>query len=281
MEVLVGLLVAAGFGVSDFLGGVAGKKDPPLDVALLSLPFGLAGPLIALAFDPCPPRLIPILWGGLAGAGAGIGMTLLYSGLARGAMVTVAPLSAISSAILPVAVGLGEGQPLPLYPGVGIVVAILAVAALSYHGANMTHWVLALESGVAFGVVFIALYQAGWKDSTWPLIATQVGSAIVLLGWRGLPLFACDSAFAKNGSARITLRNAWSIAGLIGVVLGATYVAYLRGTNLGSLAVISVLAAMAPSVTLLCSRVLLRERMTRIQLVGLVLAGGAVALLSL
>lgn len=65
-----------------------------------------------------------------------------------------------------------------------------------------------------------------------------------------------------------------------GVLSGVANLLFLASTGRGELAIVAVLSAMYPAVTVVLARVFLAERWTRLQLVGLILAGGAVVLVT-
>jgi uncharacterized membrane protein len=64
------------------------------------------------------------------------------------------------------------------------------------------------------------------------------------------------------------------------VLSGAANLLFLAATGAGELAVVAVLTALYPAVTIVLARWLLDERWTRPQAVGLVVAGCAAALIS-
>ena len=65
---------------------------------------------------------------------------------------------------------------------------------------------------------------------------------------------------------------------LAGVIGGIAALCYLSAAGLGQLAIIAVLASMYPAVTVLLARILLGEKWTRLQALGLILSGLAVVL---
>lgn len=75
-------------------------------------------------------------------------------------------------------------------------------------------------------------------------------------------------------------RRAVVPAVIAAVVGGLAGLAYLAATGLGQLAVIAVLAAMYPAVTVLLARILLGERWSRRQAAGMIIAGIAVLVIA-
>ena len=98
------------WGLGDFAGGKAAQRAAALPVAWLakvvSLPL-LAAYLVG-SYVPISPSSFG--WGALAGVFGMVGMVLFYQALAQGAMTVVAPVTAVTSAAIPVIVGLASGE---------------------------------------------------------------------------------------------------------------------------------------------------------------------------
>lgn len=123
----------------------------------------------------------------------------------------------------------------------------------------------------------MALSRAGSGDGLWPSAASAVASTLLILGFilarrphpaegsPGIPSPATSMAPAT----RLTAVAA-------GLSAGAASTLYLLATRQGLLVVVAVLAALYPAVTVLLARAVLHERSSRGQVVGLVMAAGAV-----
>ncbi len=95
-----------------------------MSVLALAFPVGLVlVSLLSLALRESADRA-QLVWGGASGISSALGLTLLYAGLALGPMNVVAPVSAVTSAVVPVAAGLAMGErPGPIVlVGVGLTV---------------------------------------------------------------------------------------------------------------------------------------------------------------
>ena len=107
MEIVLGALVALGYGSGDFLGGIAAKRLPTVTVLLVSQAVGLAAAfLLVVALRDAAPEPHIFLLSAAAGVFGIIALGLLFRGLAVGRMSIVAPLSAIGGGVLPVAWGI-------------------------------------------------------------------------------------------------------------------------------------------------------------------------------
>jgi drug/metabolite transporter (DMT)-like permease len=122
---------------------------------------------------------------------------MLYRGLAIGTMALVAPVTGIVAALVPVAVGLGLGERPGLLQLLGIAAALAAVAMLSAAkplvGVRLqrTALLLAAGSGIGFGLFYIALSRASESAGMWPLVAARGASVsafiLVSVAARRLP----------------------------------------------------------------------------------------------
>jgi uncharacterized membrane protein len=272
--VVLGLLAALAYGSSDFVAGVGGRRSSAGRVTLIAQPFGLVAAAVALAlFHGAGPSPSALLWGALSGVGSGIGTISLYQGLAVGRMGVVAPLSAVLTAALPAVVGLATGERLSAVASVGLGLAVPAVALVARQphrdegpGSGARFGVLA---GCGFALLFIALDRAGTQAGAWPLLPGQAVAVVVVLP---VALRILDPAARWRRAAAPGV-----VAGGLG---GAANLLFLAATGAGELAVVAVLTALYPAVTILLARGVLGERWTRSQAAGLIAAGIAVGLIS-
>ncbi|RYZ24717.1 MAG: EamA/RhaT family transporter, partial [Propionibacteriaceae bacterium] len=98
------------WGVGDFSGGKATQRAGALPVVWLSKLVSL--PLLALYLVLLPTRadLGGLAWGALAGVFGAVGVVVFYRALSAGAMTVVAPVASVTSAAIPVVVGLASGE---------------------------------------------------------------------------------------------------------------------------------------------------------------------------
>jgi uncharacterized membrane protein len=273
--VVLGLLAAVCYGVSDFAAGVGGRRASSEAVAILSQPIGLLSALVAVVvMSPDAPTSSALLWGAASGVGSGVGTLALYRGLTVGRMSVVAPLSAVLAAALPAVVGIATGDSLSPLRFSGLILALPGIALVSRQVSGpevATHSGVAegLLAGLGFAVLFIALARAGTSNGAWPLVPAQ-GLAVVTVIIAGLAL----------GSPGGTWGRAWAPAVVTGVLGGGANIAYLASTGAGQLSVVAVLTSLYPAVTILLARGLLHEHWGRAQVVGLCLSAVAVGLIS-
>src|SRR5215471_2068233 len=258
------LAAAALFGSADFLGGVAARRVRASSVLLISTPAGVVIILAAALLSGAPFQAGGLGWALAAGAVGGAGMIILYGGLAAGPMSVVAPVSALASTVVPVAAALamGERASAAVYAGAGPARFRVAARGLGYGAA----------SGLAFGVFFLFIRNAGTSGVLWPVCLARVAGTVVILAaaaWLG-------TRPPGPGAGRWVLPAA---AGA-GILDATANVCYLLAARAGLFGIAVVITSLYPGITVLLARVTLGERMQTVQRVGLVLAAAGVAMVT-
>lgn len=267
------------WGVGDFSGGKAAQSASAPTVVwlskLVSVPVLAAYVIVLWA----PPQAGALAWGGVAGAFGVVGMITFYRALAAGAMTVVAPVAAVTTAVVPVAVGLAGGERPPAIQLGGVLCALVAIALVSLAPPRPGEAVvvtrallgLAFASGLAFALFFVFLARAGQAGAAglWPIVGSQ--SSALLLG--GLFLVVTRPGGWPRG---VGLR--WAIAA--GVIDMSANALYLLATREGDLSLVAPLGALYPVSTVVLAVIIDRERLRPIQAAGLVLALAALVLVS-
>lgn len=127
-----------------------------------------------------------------------------------------------------------------------------------------------LVAGAGFGVLFIGLNRAGSGSDLWPAVIAQV-AGLAFVGLIGV----------ARGQFRLPARRASWLAVLTGVIGAAGTLCFFVATHEGLLAVTAVITSLYPASTIVLARLLLGERITRIRIVGLALAGASVGLIAI
>jgi drug/metabolite transporter (DMT)-like permease len=182
-------------------------------------------------------------------------------------MAVVAPVTASCAVAIPVAADLLAGAQPGMRVGAGIVLAIVAVVFLSQARTTGTSAVrhrglppglgLALVAGAAIGFFFLLLARAG-DAGLWPLVSARVVS-VALFG----------AAAVVTGTRLVMERRPLTMAvggGALDMVANALY---LIATRDGELSAVVTLASLYPASTVLLARVVLAERLTVLQMVGI------------
>lgn len=274
MAVQFALPAAVSYGVADFAGGLATRRTSSTLVVIAVAQFaGVATLLPALMLLPGRPSAAAAAIGTLAGLAGSAGLVLYFRGLARGPMGVVAPVSALTSAGLPLLVGVTAGESAgPLTAG-GVVVALLAVAlataGTAQDRAAAGGVLLAIGSGTGFGLFFVALDASPADSGLWPLLAAKAASVVV---------FAPLVLARRNPDESVWMR--WGLIVLSGAADMVANILFLLATRHGSLSVSGVVVSLYPVVVVVLARFVLRERLTWLQATSVALALTASALLS-
>ncbi|WP_448811115.1 EamA family transporter [Agromyces bauzanensis] len=292
------------FGASDFLGGLASKRVNPMLATAIAAVTGLALLLVAAPFLGGAWTAHDVLWGVLSGVAGAAAISLLYAALAIGPMSILSPLTAVVSAVVPMAWGLlVSGERLaPLgYWALGLaLVAVVLVGFVPERGAvrpSLRGIAMAVGSGLAIGTFFITIDQTSDASGVIPLILNRGVSAVILFTVLGVLAVAgmgrrrraaaVDERMprASLGAAvappRVDTAGGIRLAVACGLVDVTANVLLLFGIRAGDLSVAAVLGAMYPAGTILLAALVLRERIAPVQWAGLALALAAAGMLAL
>lgn len=280
---------AAGFGVSDFVGGIASRRVAALRVVLVSYPVALVL-LTCLSFVVGGHVSTPaIVWGALCGVSQGLGVWWFYAALGAGPISVVSPLTAILVVALPVSVGVALGERPSLLACLGIGLALIAVVMVSREVADeplargeskaaedstphrftrKVAW-LTLGAGLAFGLNFVLIDQAPVDARLWPLVFARISASVLVL-----------VIAAVSGNLALPSGVPMRLALTAGVLDTIANVAMLLALQASMLSLASVLMSLYPAVTVVLALVVLKEKVTRWQAVGMVLAVASVGLIA-
>lgn len=278
MEILLGALVALGWGSGDFLGGIAAKRIPTVTVLLVSQAVGLAAAfLLVVALRDAVPDPHIFLLSAAAGVVGIAALGMLFRGLAVGRMSIVAPLSAIGGGVLPVAWGLVRGERPSALALVGVGLALVAAAVVG-RGAEQDparsisprmELALGVGAGIGFGVVFILLSEASSGSGMWPIFIARCTS---------VPVLAVIAA-TVGVSPRIARADLAPVAGAGLFDVGANALVLLA-VRRGLVSLVAPVASLYPATTVLLARAVLHERIGRQRLGGLALGILGLALIA-
>jgi drug/metabolite transporter (DMT)-like permease len=265
------------WGVSDFLGGVQARRVALLWVVLVSQGAGLCLVIVVVAARGVgPPDLVRLLPAIAAGIGGVAALAAFYRALAIGTMSIVAPISATGVAV-PVIVGVAGGDRPGALQVAGIVAAVVGVvlasrendAGLEQRQVARASLSLALVAAVGFGSYFVGIRASARADVLWTLFVSRGGGVAVL-----------TAAAVLGGGAGGFSREAILPLTLMGILdLSATGL-YAIATRHGLLSVVAVAASLYPLATVVLARVVLGERVRRVQEFGIAAALAGVLMIA-
>jgi drug/metabolite transporter (DMT)-like permease len=279
---MVGLALGLGsslcWGVSDFVGGLQSRRQRLLAVMLTSQAVSLVvlGVILAIA-RPSPPaigRLVPAMIAGVAGI---VALTAFYRALSIGTMSIVAPIAA-TGVVVPVVVGIAQGERPATLQLAGIAAAVVGVVLASreqdtappgVRSPARTSVLLALVAAAGFGTFFVTLRSSARASLLWALVTARGVDVLVLL-----------AVVALTRPARVRGRGALVAVSAVGLLDLAANGFYAVATKHGLLSVVSVASSLYPLATVVLARVILGERVRRVQELGVVAALAGVVLIA-
>jgi drug/metabolite transporter (DMT)-like permease len=300
MGILLGLLTALTWGSSDFVGRFAARRVGPLRTSLYMQLTGLLLLTIFLRWIGGWGHLLdgsgwqPWAWGALAGVVNGISTLALYRSFQVGKLAVVAPISASYPALtVLIAVLTGEHLSMIRAGGVaailiGVVVVVRGEADSAGSAANPSESNLeskngrqpasgvgaALIAAVGFGVLFWllgnrAVPRVGFAATVWLIRLTcSVFTGLAVL------IMKQPISLPRKDPAVIWLLS-------MGFLDTSAFVLNNLGMRLEQVSVVSVLASLYGAVTVLLSALVLRERMSGWQWLGIFAIFAGIALISL
>jgi len=305
--VILGLTGAFVYGAADFFGGIAARRISALKVTAIGAASGLVLLLLLLPLTGGTWSVQAVTLGALTGISGALAISLLYACLAIGPMSILSPLTAVISAMVPLTAGVLRGDRLPPLGYLALALALLAVVLVGFVPdrkavrPSAKALAMAVGAGALIGVFLIVIDLTPSDSGVVPLIANRTVNATVMFSTIGvLALLAsrrrrradaaasarADAAGPGPASASTPGRLArWSPGlrlAIVGGTLDATAnVLILLGLRAGDLSIMAVLTAMYPAGTIILAAVLLKERITPTQGIGLVLALAAAGMLAL
>jgi len=283
LSVGLGLVAATTWGGSDYAGGIGTRRWPAL-LVVASGHLVTLGVLLLVCFAgglPVPPRteFLEAALGGLEGS---LALALFYRALAMGAMGLTAALTGLLTALVPVLYGLwSEGFPAPLAI-VGLMLGVVAIWLIAHsprldktrHGTPPLALILGALSGVGFGVQLILFKLASSGGVLWALTSARIGGVFAL---GALLLFA----WPRNQLGGRIGKGFWGVGIIAGVLDTVGNLGYTVAAHTGRLDLAAIISSLYPGFTILLAAMLLRERPSRRQTVGMAVALASVVLLSL
>ncbi len=283
MAVVYVLINAVFIAASNVLGGVGARRLPlPIVVAI-------AGPTtIVLAFIIAPlmpgTPSWPGFWVGfVAGVMGGTGLPIAYRAFAIGPVGIAGAVLAVMGTILLTLVGVLTGDPITPLRAAGLVLCILAILLVTYRPPvdgqrpSLRGPLLAVIAAILFTGFIVTINTTPTADGLWPLVGARIGIttvAMLILGWM------LYREGARTVTAHFRGRHVLiPIAAGTFDILGNLFL--ILALQVGDLVLLAILAPAAPVFTAIIGRVFLRELMTRSQILGLVVASGALVLAAL
>ncbi len=281
LAALFGLSGAIVYGAADFFGGLSSRRVGAVRAAALAALAGLAVLVLALPLLGARWSGDALVFGALSGVAGAVALSLLYACLAIGPMSVLAPITALVSAVVPMGWGFLRGERVGPLGSIGLAAALVAVVLVALvpertaARATPRGVAMAIGSGSMIGVFLVLLDAAPDDSGIVPLLANRSANALLMSAAVGALVLA-----QRRAPLRDARRGVW-LALLCGALDAVANALLLAGVRTGELTVVSVLTALYPAGTIVLAALVLGERISRVQAIGLMLALAAAVLLAL
>ncbi|MGB8858623.1 MAG: DMT family transporter [Ilumatobacteraceae bacterium] len=275
MVVFLALVAALVSGSADYLGGRASSTHSALHVGFVSQATNLLTlPLFALLIGWHRLHHGDVVLGLAGGVCGGAAYVVFFRALAAGRMSVVAPLAALTTALVPVTADLLAGVSLPGGRWAGVALALVAIPALAFRRdegvGSMTlrgEVASALVAGAGFAGFFMAIGHTSTDSGQWPVVFAAAGGTVTV----GL---ACAS------QGVVVRRRPPRLAVISGVCMAASGLAINHALQVGPIAVATVLGSLYPLATTALANRFDHEPIGRINLLGVALAVAGASLIA-
>jgi drug/metabolite transporter (DMT)-like permease len=271
------LVASLAWGFGDFIGGSKSRVLPVLAVLVCSQTVGfLCIAVVALIAQEPMPDGHHLAFAALSAVAGTAGLACFFRAIAIGKMSLVVPIASLAG-VVPVVVGIATGdRPSPIQLA-GMLIALTGAVLASREpdddgrgGAKLAAGlVLAAASAFAWGWFFLALDVASDGGAVWASLVNRTTSLTLLLA----------AALVLRPPLRAARPHMPALALSGGLDVSAN-VLFAAATTKGLVSLVSVAGSLYPVVTVLLARVVLNERVNRVQELGAAAALGGVILIA-
>ena len=264
VSAVLALLSSVLWGASDFVGGMLSKRLPAITVVASSQ---LVGLLTMTVFVLAGHPLRGTAWvayavpAGLVGS---LALCAFYVALSSGTMGVVAPIAATGAAV-PALLGVAFGDQPSAVVWAGMVVAVLGTVLASgpdlRGGVAVRPVTLAAVSAVGFGLVLFLIDRGADTSLVSTLWGMRLTSCLV---------FAALALRVRSLGGVGPRDLPWLVPIGLGD-LGANAL-FAIAASMGMVSVVGVLSSLYPVATILLARIVLQERLQRVQMLGVVVS---------
>ena len=274
MAILLGAFAAVLIGCSDFLGRYGTRRSHAVTVVSGALIGGVAVTSVGLAIIPSEFATRDLVLGVASGLFVGFALATLYEAMATSSAAIAGPLAVLGTALVPFGWDLAFGAALSPSIAAGIIIALLSLLIVMYspgltdqHGRGIR---IALVSAVLWGISTTLVGESGDDSGVWAPFAQRVTALVVMF-----------SIAAARSLPKVPARPLLGVTVLSGVLGGAGIIAFVLGTQRGSLGSVAVTTSLFPVVSSALSAAFDDDTLHWWQIVGIVGVVGGIGVLAL
>jgi len=266
---------ALGWGVGDFMGGVASRRLAVVTVLAISQAAGLVAVYIwvALSGDAFPgvEQIWPAAAGGVL---ALVGLAALYRAFALGAMGIVAPISA-AAPIVPLAVDAARGRVPNTVEWIGVALVLTGIVVLSLEHSTDGRQRIAAGAGLAvvaalgFGLFFVGIDAGADQSASWAVAAARTAS---------VPIAVIAALVSRT--PLVAPRRMLPLLVAVGLFDTGANICVAAATTRGAVGIVAVLSSLYPIVTIVLAWLVLGERLGTAKRIGAAVALAGAALVA-
>lgn len=275
ISILLGIGGMLGWGIYDFLGGVFARQIGPFKSLFWSQLAGFASVLLpALIFGTnLHASLLIILLSAVAASLYSAGYLFFFKGFEVGNVSIVAATMNLWAVFTMLFAFLFMGQRLSTMQTAGVLLILIGATLASLNWSHIRKYGFQLSSGVreaVLGAFFFGVFwniseiiseEIGWLSTT---LFTKFGIILFLFIWS---IFQKHEIKLANAGVRTTL-----VVLLMGVVEAAAVALVNYGLTIGDAILITPIASALSIVTISLAIIFLKERISRLQGLGISLA---------
>ena len=276
MSILLGVAAAIFIGLSDSFGRASSRRNQSSVTHVTAQMF--VGTLVALPFTLFIPSnfiVRDVLFGGLSGVTVAAGLAIVYRAMADSSSAVTLPLAGVLAILVPLMWDLATGARLGTLAAIGCAVAVISLVIVSFDPNLGTSTIrrglgLAFLGGLLFGLTFLFAGVTSEASGAWPAVFNRG------VGFVGITLLAI------NNRAPLLLEPSVRKFGILGGFAGSLgMISLIVGTQVGSLAIVSVLAGSSPAITVLATAAFDDDTVTWWQILGVAGAITGVSLIAI
>lgn len=273
--ILFGVSSSTCFGAGDFTGGFVTKKNNVFLVLLISQIIGFSLLLIsALVFQEGFPTASQVFFALLAGTCGGVGLLSFYQGLSLGKAATVAPITAVITPITPLVVNFIQEPLWEVQHLLGFAVGMTAIWFVSNSKTerriSLQELKLPVLAGLGFGSFQTFIHFASTETSYFfPLVFARTSSLAMVF-----TIILLTKRYHK------VTKQSFALISLTGVLDTLGNLFFVLSSQTGRLDVAALLSSFGPAVVVFLAFLVVKEKINRVQFLGLVLSLVSVLLFS-
>lgn len=275
LSILSGIVGMFGWGIYDFLGGIFAKQMGPFKSFFWSQLAGLISVLL-LAFvftiNINVPNLVIILFP-IAAIVYSAGYLFFFKGFELGNVSTVAATMNLWAVFTMVFAFIFMGQRLSTIQTLGVLMIISGVTLASLSWSDIKNQGFQLSSGVKEAVLGAFFFGTFWNISE--IISEEVGWLLTTLFVKfGLVLFLLIFSFLVKREISLTktsTKTKYTVV-LMGIIEACAIAVVNYGLTIGDAILITPIASALSIVTITLAIVFLKDKITKLQGLGIITA---------